>query len=1011
MEIKPLAAAIRKAFGDLRAICGDGGATEHSYRSPIEALLQAAAKQCAAAVKIRHEPKPISGAGAPDFIAYTASGAIGYVECKTPGANLDAAAKSEQIRRYRRLSDNLLLTDGLRWMHLRDDAVIADARVASSLSARPAKAEDAAGILRAFIIHSPEPVSDAGELARALAVRCLYLRDFLRKIIGEQTSPPPLARKLRGVWEDFRKNAFRGISEEVFIDALAQTLVYGMFLARLSARDGEKIRIDTIDRAIPPRLTLLRELAEILRLLGDDRYKGAHWIVGDTLEIVNQMDLAEIKKSLSFSPRGGDAGGDPYIYFYEKFLQAYSPDLREQRGVYYTPPPVVGFIVGAVESLLRNEFKLPRRFADAKKVTVLDFAAGTGTFMIEAMRRALAAADKGARNSLIRGHLLKNFYGFEYLIAPYAVAHLKVSQFLEGAAQYRLRDDECAQIYLTNTLAPASEQSEILYLPALADEVKNAQRVKDNPVLAIIGNPPYSGHSQTASTEKYTRAHKKDKTREITDTRDTWIGDLLRAYYKADGKPLREKNPKWLQDDYVKFIRFAQWKMESVERGIVAIITNHAFLDNPTFRGMRQSLMKTFNRLYFLDLHGNLKKKERAPNGGKDENVFDIRQGVAVSIMVKAPRLSRAVYRADLWGTRKHKYERCAALDLKTIKWKKLTPASPLYLFVPQRVRAVKKYGGFYSLADIFPAHSAGVVTARDKVLIGFSDGELRRSIKAHYRGKVGEEKMRTIAYRPFDERKIYYDRNFIARSRYEIMRHFLAGQNIGLIAAKRKAVVGEWNNVWITDKLGEGHFNLEINYVFPLYLYLENGELNGGGYARRENIAPEFRRALEDRAEFSPKPEDILGYVYAILHSPSYRKKYADFLRYDFPRIPPPPSAAAFRALAKRGGKLIDAHLLRKIPGRALTRFHGEGDDGVDAIRYADGKRLYINPNKYFAPLPPPVWEFQIGGYHPLKKYLHARKGRILSLDEITRVCDAANAIAYTLREMRAIDADADWL
>lgn len=1007
MELKPLVAAIKTALKGLREVGGD--ANEHSYRTPIEALLQAAAKEYAAAgAQVIQEPKQTAD-GAPDFKVSTAAGTVGYVEHKKSGMDLDAIVQSEQLVRYRKLSDNLLLTDGLRWMRLRGGDIVGDVRIMTSLNDSPRleNIEQAAELLRGFIGHQIEPIGAAKELAKALAPHCAKLRDFLRETI-KNGGGGDLAVKLRGVLSDFRKDVFRDLDEDVFADAFAQTLVYGLFLARLNRPPGEKIELAKIDRAIPPSLPLLRGLSGFLRDLDDDENRKAHWIVRDITDIINNMDLAEIKKSLSFS--SADGGADPYIYFYERFLREYDPAASKLRGVYYTPPPVVDFIVGAVESLLQNEFGIPRRFADAEKVTVLDFAAGTGTFIVEVMRRALAAADAGARDSLIRNHILKNIYGFEYLIAPYAMAHLKVSEFLRGE-NYKLGGNESAQIYLTNTLSPSSEQAEMPYIPALAAETQKAQRVKNSPVLVVTGNPPYAGHSQTASAKKIKRPHKKIKDREVTAWRQTWIGKLVQDYHKVDGGPLGEKNPKWLQDDYVKFIRFAQWKMESIERGIVAVITNHAFLDNPTFRGMRQSLLRTFNRLYFLDLHGNSKKKERAPGGGKDENVFDIRQGVAISIMVKAPRMRKAVYHADLWGARANKYKRCAELGLKTVKWKRLAPASPFYLFVPQRVRGGGKYRQFHSLADIFPMKSAGIVTARDDVLIGFADGELRRAVQAHYRVRFDGKKIRPIAYRPFDERKIYYDRDLIARARHGVMRHLLAGENIALIAAKRKAVAGEWNNVWITDKLSEGHFNLEINYVFPLYRYLENGELNGGGYAKCENIAPAFRRALEAAIGFKPKAEDILGYVYAVLHSPAYRKKYADFLRYDFPRIPAPPDAAAFRALAKIGGKLIDSHLLNE-PGRPAARFAGDGGDKVENVRYAEkDKRLYINAGKYFAPLPPEVWEFQIGGYQPLKKYLQARKGRILSLAEIARVSEAANAVAFTIAQMRAIDGITDWV
>ena len=355
---------------------------------------------------------------------------------------------------------------------------------------------------------------------------------------------------------------------------------------------------------------------------------------------MNTLDLAALREDLAFSKRQGRLfpqteeerllfAKDPYVYFYEGFLKAYDKDMRKSRGVYYTPPPVVNFIVRAVNDILKSTFGIKAGLADRRRVTVLDFATGTGTFLLEVMQQILEETSEGVRDQVIREHALKNLYGFEYLIAPYTIAHLKLSQYLLDKG-FHMQPKERLQIYLTNTLEPIEPQQNWL-LPALSKEVELAQNVKNKPILVITGNPPYSGHSLN---------------------KGKWITGLIDSYKQVDGQPLGEKNPKWLQDDYVKFIRFAQWKMDQVEEGIVGIITNHSFLDNPTFRGMRQSLMQTFNRIYVLDLHGNTKKKETAPDGGKDENVFDIEQGVCISLLVRKPGLEQKIFHADLWGKR-----------------------------------------------------------------------------------------------------------------------------------------------------------------------------------------------------------------------------------------------------------------------------------------------------------------------------------------------------------------------
>jgi hypothetical protein len=608
-------------------------ATEHTLRTSLENLLNTIAQQENPKIKVIHEPKKDkSGLGAPDFKFKLNEAILGYLENKKIGENLDAILKSNQIAKYKQLSSNILLTNYLEWVWLKDGQIIQRETLcyASDVGHHkakldPGKAEKTAHIIANFFSSPPEKIARAKVLALALARRCHELRDFLFHELERQRKDHQEG-KLYGLYGVFKKDVFHELELKEFADAFAQTLGYGLFLAKLNAGE-QPVTLHNAKQFIPVNFELIRELVDFLDELEKDQYHGIKWLVEEILSIMNTLDLSAIHEDLAFTKRQGRLfapteeerllfAKDPYVYFYEDFLKAYDKDTRKGRGVYYTPPPVVNFIIRAVNDILKRDFGISQGLADRKRVTALDFATGTGTFLVEIVNSILDEVSEGIRDQVIREHVLKNLYGFEYLIAPYTIAHLKLSQFLRDKG-YTLQAGERLQIYLTNTLEPIEPQANWL-LPALTREVEEAQKVKDQKILVITGNPPYSGHSKNNGT---------------------WISSLIEDYKKVDGQPLGEKNPKWLQDDYVKFIRFAQWKMQQVPEGIVAIITNHSFLDNPTFRGMRQSLMQTFNRIYVLDLHGSTKKKERTPEGGKDENVFDIEQSVAISIFVKCGRL------------------------------------------------------------------------------------------------------------------------------------------------------------------------------------------------------------------------------------------------------------------------------------------------------------------------------------------------------------------------------------
>ena len=593
-----------------------------------------------------------------------------------------------------------------------------------------------------------------------------------------------------------------------------------------------------------------------------------------------------------------------------------------------------------------------------------------------------------------------------------------------------MQSDERLNIYLTNTLEPIEPQRNLL-LPALSREVEAAQEIKEKSVLVITGNLPYSGHSRNTGK---------------------WITDLIDTYKTVDDKPLGEKNPKWLQDDYVKFIRFAQWKMDQVEEGVVGLITNHSFLDNPTFRGMRQSLMQTFNQMYLMDLHGNTKKKERSPEGSKDENVFDIEQGVAISLLVKKKGLSPAAYHADLWGNRNAKYRALLETEKDTVEWTELHPSSPFYLFIPQDEALREEYERGWGMTEIFPVNSVGITTARDRLTIQYTEEEIWKTVQDFTALPVEEARLKyglgkdardwkvalaqqdledselsqdhivPIAYRPFDMRCTYYtghSRGFHCRPRGKVMYHMLAGANLGLCASRGKETGGGWEHVFCCNQIIQHHtVSLkEVNYLFPLYCYpppegqakrtntlFEEGD-PFQGKERIENLSSKFRAFVDVKYKHHYRPEEILGYIYAVLHSPTYRQKYLDFLKIDFPRIPFVDDREAFETLSQLGWELMQAHLLKTIPD-ALTVDVTAGDFRVEKPRHdSRHERLYINKTQYFSPVPQDVWEFHIGGYQVLDKYLKSRKGRILSLDEIENIQNVVNVLRFTIDQMERID------
>lgn len=1031
--------AIHEAFAqylkDLRKFAAKEK-TEHTDRAAIERLLEAFAAQAEGTPKVQHEPKRIAGKGAPDFKSTRAGMIVGYVETKALGENLDKVLKSDQIAKYKTLRQNIILTDYCEFIWIGASGAPKRAVLCSEddlenrkFTPREDRVEAIAKLLEGFFSTTPEGIDNSQRLALALARRAHVLRDGLTEELVRQLRDNS-GERLLGLYNIFKTQVFHALTTQEFADAFAQMLVYGLFLAKLNAKPNEKITLENARASVPGAFRLIRELVSFLDELEKDEYVEIRWVIEEVLLIVNELDIGRIHQDLSF--RGRKAFNrnirardeeehrlferDPFIYFYEDFLRAYDKATSKSRGVYYTPPPVVNFIVRAVDDILKTSFGIDDGLADSRKVTVLDFACGTGTFLLEVFQRIfdnIGGPDSAKAKKVVAEHILEHLYGFEYLLAPYTIAHLKLSQYLHDKG-HALKGNERLQVFLTNTLEPVTveaDQAKLWPVPALATEIKEADAVKKKQILVITGNPPYSGHSKNEGFKaeiggyKYT-VEKDENAREVQ-------------------KPLGERNPKWLNDDYVKFIRFAQLKMDAVDEGVVGIITNHSWLDNPTFRGMRQSLMRSFEQIYVLDLHGNAKKKERAPDGGKDENVFDIEQGVAISLFVKKPGLERGIWRGDLWGKRIPKYAALAEQGLEAQEWKMLDPTSPHYLFVSQDAVLRREYEIGIPVPAIMPVESVGIVTSRDRLAIAFTEQEMSQRVNdfvgrdtedarrfyklgddvrdwkvawAQEDARVGGEVI-PIHYRPLDDRYTFYTGR--SRGFHVYPRDAVSGQllkpNIALITS-RLTKGEDFKHVQVTDKPAEvicmSPITSNNGFVFPLYV-------NGN-----ENFSPDFRAFLDARYNHRYAPEQIFGYIYAVLHAPTYRARYAEFLRIDFPRIPFPDHRADFDALWPLGWELVQAHLLKKVPPLKLAEFHGKGDHIVETVRYSEVEQaVWINKNQYFKPVPQDVWDFHIGGYQVLEKYLKSRKGRELSLAEIEHVRDIARSLSFTIEEMAKID------
>ncbi|EAL0348512.1 DNA methyltransferase [Campylobacter jejuni] len=1006
-------------------------------------------------ISIKQEPNnDKEGRGAPDFLITKDFLTLGYIENKRVNANLDNIITSDQILKYTKLSPNIILTDYLRFILLslndKNEIIICKEVKICSLdeiksivknqSLLDTKTQELNELFSIFFSKIPNPINSALDFANHLSLRTRILKDELLLSSKNET--------LLSLFNTFKETLYKELSYEEFRDSFAQTLTYSLFLAKLNNDTAKEIDLNNAKKFIPKSFPLIRSMSGFL----DDSFENLEnikWLLEEIINIINHIDITSIIKELNKTgekdlfnrPTILSTHKDPYLHFYETFLASYDPKLREVRGVYYTPAPVVIFIINAIDEALKQDFNHKKGLSEAldKNITLLDFATGTGTFLLEAFRKALEPISKNSVNYNPKV-LIEKFCGFEFLIAPYTIAHLKISQSFKEEFNSPLNDDESLKIALTNTLYSKSiskeqnDQNTLFTLIDLTKEFKKAQKIKEEQILIITGNPPYSGASSNKGLyedeikisyglepskanlnneqKKWISSYFKEKSKQNTST--------FKAIYEKH-KLENEKNSKVMLDDYVKFIRFAQSKIDSQESGIFAFISNNSFLDNPTFRGMRYSLMQSFDKIYILNLHGDTRKKEKAPDGSKDDNVFDIMQGVSINIFIKQNSKAKNtnIYYHDLYGKRKDKYEFLYENDLNSIKWTLVKNNEPFYLFLPQNNDLLEEYNKGISVKDIFMLSSVGIASSKDAILISTNNKKLEQQVYNFY-NEFDKKYIKEIAYKPFDTQKIYYDIKKVERPRIDIMEHFLGYENIGLIY-DRGTNLKEISNLFISSKVIDKHLVGANSYVSPLYLYpttrskkfleKENPNFNEENFTSKiENFKESFRTFIDELYKEKFSPEDILGYIYAVLFHKIYREKYLDFLKIDFPKIPFTKDKNTFKNLSKLGLKLVNLHLLKNDEldfnvGEALFKDIKNKNFKIQKIKYnKDVKELFINESLYFNKVSPEIYEFKIGGYAVLDKYLKSHKEEdidhkhftliIQTLDETLKIQDEISKI-----------------
>jgi len=1025
-----------------------GNATEHTFRGDLQQLLESLVPN----IRATNEPKR-QKCGAPDYILTRKDIPVGFIEAKDIGdKDLEGKKKTgnkEQFDRYKASLNNLIFTDYINFYLYREGEFITKIAIGEITNKGIKPLSENFGnfenLIKDFCTHVGQTIKSSKKLAEMMAGKARLLSDIIEKSLTsdeENHEDSTLKEQMLA----FKQILIHDITPQGFADVYAQTIAYGMFAARLHDPTLENFSRQEAAELIPKSNPFLRKLFGYIA--GPDIDDRIKWVVENLSEIFLACNVEEILKNYGKTTKMED----PIIHFYETFLSEYDPKLRKSRGVWYTPQPVVDFIVRAVDDILKTEFDLPQGLADTSKteitvdvqgknvkkqvhkVQILDPATGTGTFLAEVVKHIHKKFEgqQGIWSNYVEQHLMPRLNGFELLMASYAMAHLKLDLLLTETG-FKPTSNQRFRVYLTNSLEEHHQDTGTLFANWLSTEANEANQIKrDSPVMVVLGNPPYASSSSN---------------------KGEWITSLI-SDYKKD---LKERTINALSDDYVKFIRYGQHYIDKIGEGILAYISNNSFVDGVIHRQMRYNLLNTFDSIYILNLHGDSKKKETTDEGGRDDNVFDIMQGVSINIFIKAGskksnQLGTVNYKS-IMGTREEKYNSLSSNHLNSIAWDVYKPVAPNYQFVKKDDIKRSSYTSGFMINELWGKIGTGVETGKDNFFVSKSRNALLSRFNSLNEDKISKygiknnkgfellnrinqstidtRKITEYLFKPFDQQYCYYDSSILRRASYPIQKNFVSKDNLALICKRGRLLGsgGDFSHISVTSCITDKNYLADQSYIFTLYLYPESQnqqslEKKDKRYPNlnckiAKDIADQLGITFANEKEYNENsfaPIDILDYIYAVLHSPTYREKYKEFLKIDFPRVPYPKDAATFWALVKLGGEIRQIHLLEspKVE-QFITEYPMDGDNiisrkitkrspGYVADSEMRGK-VFINDTQYFDNVPLIAWEFYIGGYQPAQKWLKDRKGRKLEFDDILHYQKIIVALTETDRLMKEID------
>ena len=1016
-----------------------GNATEHTYRGDLQHLLESLVVD----IRATNEPKRQS-CGAPDYIITRGELPVGFIEAKDIGdKDLEGKKKTgnqEQFDRYKSALSNLIITDYIDFHFYKEGVFSTKISIGKIVDEAIIPIEENFIQFTQLFFNFCETISQSikspTRLAEMMAGKARLMADIIEKSLNEDDENGTLSNLKRQMLS-FQKMLISDIDNKSFSDLYSQTIAYGMFAARYHDPTLQNFSREEAVKLIPRSNPFLRKLFK--DIADEELDTRIVWIVDELVCIFLSSDVASIMKDFGKSTKQED----PVVHFYETFLGAYNPALRKARGVWYTPLPVVNFIVRAVDDILKSEFNLPEGLADSSKkkntvnyqgkqiekevhkVQILDPATGTGTFLAETIKHIHKKYEgmQGIWSKYVEDDLIPRINGFELLMASYTMAHLKLDMLLTETG-YVPTKEQRLRVFLTNSLEEPHPDSETLWGNLLSEEADQANEVKrDTPVMCVIGNPPYAGSSSN---------------------KNGWIQNLI-ADYKKD---LNERKIN-LDDDYIKFIRYGQHYIDKNGSGVLAYISNNSFIDGITHRQMRKNLLESFDKIYILDLHGNAKKKEVCPDGSVDQNVFDIMQGVSINIFVKTGKKNKTelgqVFHYNLQGKREFKYENLNLNTIKSFDWKQLEFTKPNFFFVPKNFDEIKNYEKGFKVDELFENYNSGIQTKNDALAIQQDKNKMIEivndfeklqisELNSKYNIKEGVWKTKDaksdivskkfilskIEYKPFDTRYTLFtekSNGFLGRPRERTMKHMIR-DNFGLSLMRTLVDRDDLNSVYITKNLLDINFYRFQTFIFPLYLYPDSKGKHtiNPSEERTPNLKAEIVKHIAVKLGFtftnekeitqdSFAPIDILDYIYAVLHSPTYREKYNEFLKIDFPRVPYPKDKDTFWKLVKLGGEIRQIHLLESaVVDKPISKYPHTGTNVVGKTKYENGN-VYINETQCFEGVTEIAWNFYIGGYQPAQKWLKDRKDRELQIDDIRHYMKIIVALTETDRIMKEID------